>query len=289
MKRLALFSVIAACSLGLVPGGSVSAQSEVLAEMYGRAVHAYNGGLYDEASKYLSLAIDNGIQDPRAYYFRGMAAFAKGDTQGAEADWQMGADLEAAGKTNPAVGRSLSRFQGSGRIHLEEIRQKARLNAMAVAAERSKQRYGELGAPVPGEIVGSSPAATPRAPIAPPPIPSDTENPFSDDVAAGQPNVAAPDALEGAMNDPFAQEAAPAAAGAPAGSDPFGGDAPAADPFGGDAGGADPFGGDAGAGEPPAEPAAGDDPFGSDAGAADPAPPSEDPFGDAGGADPFAG
>jgi hypothetical protein len=283
MKRLALFAVIAACSLGLVPSGSACAQSAVLAEMYGRGVHAFNGGLYEEASKYLSMAIDNGIQDPRAFYFRGMAAYAKGDTQGAQADWQLGAELEAAGKANPAVGRSLARFQGSGRIQMEEIRQQARLSAMAIAAQRSKQRYGELGAPVPGEIVGSTPPPTARAPIAPPPIPSDTENPFSDDLASGQPNVTAPDALEGAMNDPFAQEAAPAAAaGEPAGSDPFAGDAPAADPFGGDASGADPFGA---ATEPSA---AGDDPFGSDAGA-EPAAPSEDPFGEAAGADPFAG
>ena len=266
MKKPALSLVFAALAWGVIPSGSASAQTAILAEMYGRGVHAYYCGLTDEATQYLTMAIDNGIQDPRAYYFRGIAAYTAGRTQEAEADWQLGAELEASGRTNAAIGRSLARFQGVGRLRLEEIRQTAQLNALAAAMERSKQRYGELGAADPAAV---APAAPPAA-ITPPPIPPDTENPFADDLAEGQPNLAAPDALEGAMSDPFADEVDPNAPAAPAGADPFGGGAGAADPFGGGAGGADPFGGDAG----------GADPFGGDAGGAD-------PFG--GGADPFGG
>ena len=253
MKKPALSLVFAALAWGLIPSGSASAQTAILAELYGRGVHAHFCGLNDEAIKYLTMAIDNGIQDPRAYYFRGIAAFSAGRLAEAEADWQLGAELEAFGRTNTEIGRSLARFQGSGRLQLERIRQTAQLNALAAAQARSRQRYGELGASDPG---AAAPAAPPAA-IAPPPVPSDTENPFADDLAGGQPNVAAPDALEGAMNDPFADEADPNAPAAPAGADPFGGDAGGADPFGG---GADPFGGAGGA--DPFGAAAGGDPFG---------------------------
>lgn len=262
MKKPVLSFAFAALTWGLIPSGSATAQNAILAEMYGRGVHSYYAGLNNEATQYLSMAIDNGIQDPRAYYFRGMVAYSEGRTADAEADWQQGAQMEAAGRANHAIGRSLARFQGAGRIQLEEIRQRARLDALAAAMERSKQRYGELGAAVPGAPaapVAEAPAVAPPAPaVAPPPIPPDAENPFADDLAEGQPNVAADDALEGAMNDPFADEAAPAAPAAPAaGADPFGGDAGGADPFGG-GGGADPFGGGGGA-----DPFGGaDDPFG---------------------------
>jgi len=259
MKKTALSLLFGALALGLIPSGSASAQNAILAEMYGRGVHSYYSGLNDEASEYLSMAIDNGIQDPRAYYFRGLVAYSEGRMEEAEADWQTGADLEASGRVNHAIGRSLARFQGAGRIKLEEIRQRARLSALATAMERSKQRYGELGATEPGAAEpGAVAPPTAAAPaITPPPIPPDTENPFADDLAEGQPNVAADDALEGAMTDPFADEAAPNAPAAPAANDPFGGGA--ADPFGG-GGGPDPFGG--GAGDA--------DPFGGG---------SEDPFG----------
>jgi hypothetical protein len=272
MKKSVLSIAFAALAWCLISSGSASAQNAILAEMYGRGVHAYYAGFHDEATQYLSMAIDNGIQDPRAHYFRGIVAYSEGRIQEAEADWQLGAEMEASGRTNHAVGRSLARFQGPGRLRLEEIRQQARLTALAQAMERSKQRYGELGVQEPGAPappVAEAPAAAPPAPaVTPPPIPPDTENPFADDLAEGQPNVAADDALEGAMNDPFADEASPAAPAAPAaGSDPFGGDAGGADPFGG--GGNDPFGGsDAG----------GNDPFGG-GGGADPFGGADDPFG----------
>ena len=260
MKKPALSLILAALAWGLIPTGSASAQSAILAEFYGRGVHAYFCGLNDEAIKYLTMAIDNGIQDPRAYYFRGIAAFSAGRLAEAEADWQLGAELEASGRTNTEIGRSLARFQGTGRLQLERIRQTAQLNALAAAQERSRERYGELGAADPGATAPAAPAAAaPSAAITPPPIPPDAENPFADDLADGQPNVAAQDALEGAMNDPFAGEADPSAPAAPAGTDPFGGDAGGADPFGGGAGGTDPFGGDAGGADPFG---GGDDPFG---------------------------
>jgi hypothetical protein len=263
MKKSLLALAIAA--FGLVQSLTASAQDAILSEMYGRGVHAYYSGNNTEASKYLSMAIDNGSKDPRVYYFRGLVAHASGNSYEAESDWQRGAELEASGSTNLSVGRSLARFQGSGRIKLEEIRQKARLQFLATANTRSKQRYGELGdsaATAPVAPAASAPAITP------PPAPAAAENPFADEVMAqGEPNVVADDALEAAKNNPFADD--PVGDAAPAGADsPFGGEAPADDnPFGGgDAAPAmddNPFGGDAPAADAPAgdAPAADDNPF----------------------------
>ena len=235
-RAIALVAVTASFALST----RVEGQNAVLAEMYGRGVHAYYSGNQNEAYDFLSMAINNGSQDPRAYYFRGMVADASGRSYEAEADWQRGAELEAAGGQNPAVGRALVRFQGSSRLKLELIREKARLQALAMAAARSNARYGEIdrAQPAPSATQPNPLGAAPtEAAVTPPPVP-DMGNPFSknkDGMVAGEPKVESDDALEGAM-DPFGDDS-PAAAGVePAGTDPFatpsnGGAAPAEDPF----------------------------------------------------------
>ena len=237
------------------------AQNPVLAEMFGRGVHAYYAGRYNEAYQYLSMAINNGSKDPRAYYFRGLVTNAQGRQYEAESDWRQGAELEAKSGTAAAVGRSLARFQGPERLKLEEFRQKARLEALSEQMMRSQQRYGELGVD-PNAGAGTANRAAPRNPIQPPPAaPPADDNPFADDM--GDPTLEADDAFaDPSKADPLAEMGTDAAAdGASAGgADPFGGSSPdaGADPFGGattpDAG-ADPFGGDGGAME---------DPFGAD-------------------------
>jgi len=253
-----------------------TAQSGVLAEMYGRGVHKFYAGNYIDAHKFLTMAIDNGTTDPRAYYFRGLVHEATGREPEAEADFREAARLEALSGTSSLVNRSLARIQGHTRLEIEEIRQTVRLEQKANLDARSRARYEEM------QEAESRVLRTPRPPAAnvpPPPAtapPADTRaNPFADDPMAemGEAEIDAADAL----GDPFAEEATPAPAAQPAGGD---------DPFGGAGGGNDdPFGG------APAAPAG--DPFG---GAMDEAPAAADPFGgdDAGtaapapAADPFA-
>ena len=263
MKKPVLTAFAFLLSLGVITDRAKAVESAVLAEMYGRGVHAYYAGDYTNATRYLSMAIDNGSEDPRAFYFRGIVANSSGHSYEAEADWQRGAELEAAGRANPAIGRALARFQGSARIKLEEMRQNARLQALALSGARSQQRYDEIEAAEPNVLrtpprppAGAAPSAAPPAAAAPAAPPAGAENPFADDMAAGDPTVTADDALEGAMADPFADDAAPAGAAPAAGgdsnpfADPGGGDDPfgggdSSDPFGGDSGGGmdDPFGG----------------------------------------------
>lgn len=279
MKKFALNTL--AAGMLLLTAQTSSAQNAVLSEMYGHGVHAYYAGNMEAALEHLTMAIDNEIKDPRAYYFRGMVHHATGRPEQAESDWQAGAEMEAA-RGGASIGKSLSRFQGSARVKLESIRQQAKLKALAEAMKRSKQRYGELDAA--GRAAAMPPAPVPPTgapPIVAPTPPDGVTNPFADDMADGQPQVVADDAFAGALDDPFAGEADAGAAGAAAAApatDPFGGaGAGGADPFGGAGGGADPFGGAGNAG--------GADPFGGGGGA--------DPFGggadDAGGADPFGG
>ncbi|TWU22197.1 hypothetical protein Pla52o_32520 [Novipirellula galeiformis] len=250
-KTLLSTALFAACSLGLLTGsGSALAQNPVLSEMYGRGVHAFYAGQLDDANQFLSMAIDNGIKDPRAFYFRGLVANTQGRQFEAEADWRQGAELEASSGGNPSIGRSLARFQGPERLKLEQVRQTARLEMMATAAKRSQQRYGEIDAAAPAAAAPASSAgktAAPQKPIAPPPIPPAADNPFADDIEmkTGDPKLQSNDAFAGAADAeagmPAASEAPADAAAAPA-ADPFGaGAAPAADPFGGDAPMDDPF------------------------------------------------
>lgn len=212
---------------------SAQAQSEILSETYGRGVHAFNSGSYIDAYSFLSMAIDNGMKDPRAYYYRGIVAYTTGRQEEAQADWLMGAQLEAQGQSDPSIGRSLARVQGSIRIQLEKTRQTARLTALSNSIQRSNARYGELGiqpkSTRPAPAVGLTPPAVPAAVAA--------DNPFADDIA-GQATIESDDAFSGAM-----EAAAADAAAAPAGAPGAAADAGGADLFKDGGGDASPFGG----------------------------------------------
>ena len=271
-KTLSAFAIAIAATAG--PSGldatSASAQSPVLLSTYGQGVHSYYANDYNEAYRHFSTAIDGGLEDPRAYYFRGIVNDALGNSYQADADWQAGADLEAAGKIVGDIGRALSRFQGSRRLELETIRSQAKLAFLQRSNARSEARYGELDS-VQSDVLRRPPAASP-APVTPPPAPA-APPAGADPFATPSPDAAAvdrSDALEGAMENPFADEptAAPPAnapADAPAGDDPFAAPAAGDDPFGGSDAGADPFGGmDGGDGASDPFGGGGSDPFGDD-------------------------
>jgi hypothetical protein len=244
---------------------TATAQDGVLAELYGSGVHAYFGNDYAKAYDLLSRAINGGLNDPRAYYFRGLTNIATGRPHEAQADFQAGAQIEALGVFGPAIGRSLVRVQGSQRMQLEQIRQQARLENQAEMAARAQRRYSEVQQ-AEAQVLREPPRPRP-APVIPgrrpaPVIAADAPSPFADDaMATGQPTVQSRDALEDANIDPFADDGAAPAARPPAAApetdaDPFGG-APQTDPFGG-APDADPFGSAPADGDP-----FGGDPFGS--------------------------
>ena len=151
--RLSLLFAVA-----LMTATPARAQEEaILSELYGSGVHAYFSGQYFEADRLLSSAIDQGTKDPRAYYFRAMTNLRLGRADAAQNDMAKGAELEIDDVDGRyAVGRSMERVQGQGRLQVEQHRRKARLVALQRKQERDTQRYEAIYASgeqagVPGE------------------------------------------------------------------------------------------------------------------------------------------
>jgi tetratricopeptide (TPR) repeat protein len=95
---------------------------------YGAGVHQYFRGCQHEAINSLNQSIAENPNDPRAYYFRGLAQMALGDSYSAQADFQQGAFVEAqTGRRSSIVNTALERIQGYLRIEIERARNDARL------------------------------------------------------------------------------------------------------------------------------------------------------------------
>lgn len=212
---------IGACAVAaaLIMTSAVAREDGILAVAYGNGVHAYYSGDYQRSYDELSTTIEGGTQDPRAFYFRGLAALKLGRLDEAEADFALGANAEAAGRGNWPVGRSLERIQGEPRLQLEKHRVRARMTALQQRREAIVRHYSQVeaarpdaqrsrrpeslpGIPTPGdasaadatEEPATSPAAPPAAPMveeddapavekppAPTPKPGKTDDPFGDD------------------------------------------------------------------------------------------------------------
>ncbi len=236
----------------------VAAQDSVLAELYGHGVHAYFAGQYQDAHGYLTTAIDQGTQDPRTFYFRGLAYASLGRPDEAKADFQKGAELETRGADRVyPVSDSLQRVQGSARIAIERQRQDARLAARTRTVKASQARYEQLQGAEQQVLRNnpSRPQPTPAKELVGTPPAADASDPFGGGAQPVQAEPAPATVAEPAdtSTDLFGEsntaEAMPAAApAADASTDPFADDvpaatgeakpaeAPAADPF------ADPFG-----------------------------------------------
>jgi hypothetical protein len=115
-----------------------------VATTYGHGVHSFFAGEYQQAYDALSTAIDAGTPDPRAWYFRGLAALRMGRIEDAETDFIEGANRESAGVGSWPVARSLERVQGCDRLALERHRVRARVAALERDREAVRRRYSEI-------------------------------------------------------------------------------------------------------------------------------------------------
>ena len=202
-----------AIAAGAIAGGSLAAAEFVGEEplavrsAIGDGMHAYHAGQYDRAYDDLTNAIEAGTDDPRGYYFRGLAALQMGRTSEAQADFTTGADRELANGGVRRVSQSLERVQGADRLTLERYRARARLGALQRSREAYGRRYStiedasgdvrrrrrpedirpELVAPG-GGAIGELPAADAGVeevptPIAKPPMTVEPGKTFSDEPA----------------------------------------------------------------------------------------------------------
>ena len=135
--------IIVSVGMMLLSGSQLWAQSAALTELYGEAVHRYFSKDYLGAEEILTRAIEHGSDDPRAYYYRGLArGMYGGDGQ---ADFEEGARLEAAGRIGVNVSQALIRIQGHQRAKIEKARQDARL---AYMQQRAVERHRAPPLPV---------------------------------------------------------------------------------------------------------------------------------------------
>lgn len=109
-------------------------------ELYAEAVNAYFAKDYNKADSVFTGLIENGSEDPRVYFFRGLGRFAIGNIDAAEIDFEAGANLEATGLARVNIPRSLERVQGPARRSLESYRRKAKLDSELTAAVHRKSR-----------------------------------------------------------------------------------------------------------------------------------------------------
>ncbi len=199
----------------LVAGGLVLctatawAQDAILAHFYGKGVHRYFQRDYAGAFNYINQAIENGSNDPRCYYFRGLTFWNLGREDEAREDFQQGAKLELQDTTLVfSVSKALERIQGPVRLIIEDYRDEARLKAMVEQEKLRRARYEELrreearvldqsapaqGLPneepqgpaapaAPAEAAPAQPPAPATAPApaeAPAPAPPASDNPFA--------------------------------------------------------------------------------------------------------------
>ena len=230
MPRLTRFLL----GLGLcLTASNVFAQSAVV-ELYGEGVHRFFAGNLFEAELYFTRVIESGVEDPRAYYFRGLVREHQGG--GGEYDFETAARLEAEGSRSFDIASALTRIQGHTRAKIEKYRLDARVAAQQqrLLMERAK---ADAANAVPAQPVA------PVAPAVQPVVPDvDATDPFGSEAGttSGEPTVdsvqpVVPEVESTETTDPFADVPAPATPPSttePA--DPFG-DVPApteTDPFG---------------------------------------------------------
>ena len=218
--RLAGLVACAGTVAAAVAAAQPTIESLPLAAAYGDGVHAFFAGDFDRAYEDLSQAIEAGTTDPRAYYFRGLAALRQGRSDEAEADFTEGATRESSGLGAWPVARSLERIQGPDRLRLERHRTRARVALLQRQRAAELERYSQIEAAQPDVL-------RKRRPVGPRVEAGDEANPFEDDAARDVRRAPPP-----AERMPAPRESAPAEAPAPppepAVNDPFGGAAPSA-------------------------------------------------------------
>lgn len=209
-----------------------AAQEAVLAQLYGQGVHAYFAQDFVKAHELLSSAIDRGTNDPRVYYFRGLALQRLGRPEDAAADFSAGADREAKDLNKfYNVSKALERVQGNDRVALERHRVDARVAAMEEAQRVMQARY-EQRREAERHVLAAPPETVKPNEIKPvKPIDTSTNDPFgapapgaSEPAAPPQePAVTPKPAEKPAENDPFGMPAAGGGTTTSSGAKPKGG------------------------------------------------------------------
>jgi hypothetical protein len=126
------FLLIVLCLLSSTAHGADRASNDSLLN---NALGVWRSGDLASAEKLLSEIIENGTDDPRPLYFRGILSEQTG--KDGSADLKAAAKLEAETSTASLVNRSIERTQGPLRVRIERYRLEAR-NALKADPENER-------------------------------------------------------------------------------------------------------------------------------------------------------
>ena len=213
MRKLLLITLGATVALVAQVGLT---DDPVVSAYYGSGVHAFYAGHFLQSHQDLTEAIEGGIQDPRAFYFRALAKLKLGQQPEADADFIEGARREVLGLGNYPVARSLERVQGSDRIRLEQYRTHARIAAVQQNRRASELRYSQIETATTDVLRRSRPEAdtgsgTPRKPTPSPKKKSgdDDPGPFVDEEETDDVEMPVPEVTEEEDSTEMEEEPAP--------------------------------------------------------------------------------
>ncbi len=131
-RSVCQFFLMMLCLLSSTAHGADRASNDSLLN---NALSAWRAGDLSTAQKLLSEIIENGTDDPRPWYFRGILAEHAG--KDGSADLKAAAKLEAETSTASLVNRSIERTQGPLRVRIERYRLEAR-NALKADPENER-------------------------------------------------------------------------------------------------------------------------------------------------------
>ncbi len=217
MRKLLLITLGATVALVAQVGLT---DDPVVSAYYGSGVHAFYAGHFLQSHQDLTEAIEGGIQDPRAFYFRALAKLKLGQQPEADADFIEGARREVLGLGNYPVARSLERVQGSDRIRLEQYRTHARIAAVQQNRRASELRYSQIETATTDVLRRSRPEAdtgsgTPRKPTLSPKKKSGDDDlnkgsdPFGDEGETDDVEMPVPEVTEEEDSTEMEEEPAP--------------------------------------------------------------------------------
>ena len=150
MNSFNLLSAIVFCFLGgaVVTATDFPFVTEESDSLYGKGVHAFFDRDYEQAAAILAKAEKLKTNDPRLYYFLGLAQLRQKKTVLAEQSFKKAAQLEYSGRSlrDYAVSESLRQIQGNERMRIEKIREEARENAQVRERHLRERRYGRENA-----------------------------------------------------------------------------------------------------------------------------------------------
>ena len=153
VKTMSSSKIVSVIVFGLIFTGAVCAADSLALidesdQIYGKGVHAFFDRDYEEAVTILSKTEEIKNNDPRSYYFLGLAYLRQKKTEQADQYFKKAAQLEYSGRSlrDYAVPESLRRIQGEERLRIEKIRAEERTNARIREQRLQELRYGKENA-----------------------------------------------------------------------------------------------------------------------------------------------